>query len=405
MIKVQHIALAVYLLLCPIAYKISHTGMLREFQEAFWQIYSMGFLVLFVGNIWVSLFFIWAVALYCINGDGVGSQYLINMFVGIMLFMASKTHFRRFVLRTEMKALYWVAGLTCVWMIMQYLQFDPLYVLADGAGNRTDNVSDLVGLFGLKAANAGFFALIAPLVAHVCAPVAVLFIIPIWLGQSSGAILAFAVAMLFYFFFTWRKLVYVLVPVAMIVGTIYFMGDRKADPFMFTSRLGIWHAGVKKALARPIGYGPDSWRNLNKYKNFMFMGDEWRRPAIAYHIKDGTYNFVYYGVNPQKQKAVESIILKNPNIWDNAHNLYVQILFEFGVVGLVILGFFVRDMVLRFRAMKVKSKELVAVTACLIGFAVLSITQFPLYLARLGFLFPIVLGCFYAITEREGIRR
>ena len=62
MIKIQKYALIAFMLLVPIAY---HTGVgggmdARIFEEAFYRVFGMCLVTLFIGNFWISSFFIWA---------------------------------------------------------------------------------------------------------------------------------------------------------------------------------------------------------------------------------------------------------------------------------------------------------------------------------------------------------
>jgi len=94
----------------------------------------MIFVVFFVKNIWLSTFFVWNIVLYCFNGGYVGWDNTVNLFLGIVMFMVSRHHFKSFRAEFELKPLIWVALLSMFWMILQKLRIDPVYTLANGMG-------------------------------------------------------------------------------------------------------------------------------------------------------------------------------------------------------------------------------------------------------------------------------
>ena len=90
----------------------------------------------------------------------------------------------------------------------------------------------------------------------------------------------------------------------------------------------------------------------------------------------------------------------NPVGWQEAHNEYLQLWFEYGLIGLIILFFFFRDLIFRFRQAP-KTSEILTLFGCLITYALLSIVQFPFHLARISGIFTVILGAYYAKTDKE----
>lgn len=423
MIKVQRFAMIAFLCALPLIYNPGGGHDMRIFQERVFQVVAMGLVSLFIGNIWMSLFMIWSLILFVLNGGNIGMDYVFNIFLGILLFKMARSYYTKFRFLEDSRFIIWLLVINIGFIVLQLLGIDPMHSAKSGNGivDQFADFRDPVGIFGIKCINGIFMALCIPIVATISVWLALLVFIPIYLCQSTAAILAGVVALMSYLYmtktrlpikipffnillsFSWFKLL--LIP--MVLGAISYawLADFKVDPKMFNSRFGVWHAAVKTSLARPIGYGPDSWRNITKHKNFLFAGDQDRRSAIATNLSGEEYAFTYYHPNMATMKKMNEDAKVtpppnfSPNFWDNAHNQYVTLLFMFGLPGVAIFICFVRDMFKRFRR-TVISKELALLTSLLLAFAVASTTQFPLELARIGYLFPLVLGAWFAVTER-----
>jgi len=405
MTKLKNYILMAYLLLCPIAYNVAQSNM-RDFQEKFWQIAAMCLVVLFCNNIWMSLFFFWNIILFVFAGGQVGWNYTINIFLGIMLFTVMRRYFKYYRAELALKPVIWIGLASLFWVGLQYAHIDPLFKMVEMPHTigQIPVPVDKVGLFGLKAINGLFAAFVIP-IAYIFNPLfSLLFFIPVALSQSSSAMVAAGAAFIFCLFYINRKVSLFVIPIVLVGMFSYVVFfDFPAQSHMFKNRLGIWHAGVRYALQNPLGHGPDSWRNTNKLKKFIFVGGEDNKPAIAYHVKGDTYQFKYYspdsttgGENPKEP-------IGSFHFWDNAHNLYVQLLIEYGFIGIFLVFALMREIFVRFKY-SIKSKELVFITATIIAFLVSSVGQFPFFLARVGFLFPIILGAFFSLTDEKGRR-
>ena len=404
MTQISKYMMLAYLLICPIMYPLTDVT-IKQFQEVTFQNLGMLLVVTATRNIWMMLFMFLNIALCAINGMEVGQSQVLNIFFGICIFMTARRFFKVFKFEREMSILFWVGGLSLLWAGLQIMAIDPIYMGANGAGERLfDHIfNDPIGLFGLKAHHAIFFAILVPLVASRCLWASLLLFIPMWICRSSGAMLAGTVALMFYVFFANRKLFkYFAIGGVLASLCFIFLVDYKMDKEMFLSRFPQWHSAVRFTFIRPLGYGPDSWRNRTKHKDFLFLGDEDRNHWIQHKPDKETEVLRYY--HPNLYKASHPDKELNPKSfshWAECHNEYIQTFFEYGFLGLILLFGFIREMYFRFRY-RIKDRELVLITSCLLVYAVSSITQFPLHVARLAFLFPVLLGAFYAKTDTNG---
>jgi len=141
---------------------------------------------------------------------------------------------------------------------------------------------------------------------------------------------------------------------------------------MMTTRKGVWKKAMSDALIHPVkSWGLDSFRNQTKMKKHIYV------------------------MNVTKNKEGQII---HADIWDNPHNLYVSLLFEWGIISLFILGGLLRYYAIRFNRC-VKSPNVVGLAGFLIVLLIVSIGQFPLFLARLACFIVPAAALFEITTE------
>jgi len=395
--------MALFIILMPIIWPTDNVDNLRDFQQLVFQYGAMALCAYFVGNLWMGLFMSWTLFLFHLNGGVIGHETVLNIFFGIMIFGISRKFFKTFRFEKEAKWIGVVALISIFFMGLQFLAIDPMHSVMNGQTgiDIKAELRDSVGMFKLKAHNGIFLAIATCYAAYLWIPLALLGICLVGISLSSGAVLASIGGVLFYTFYYNKRWFKWLVALCILGAIAFTVKDVLFDKKMYLSRLNMWHSVVKTSLQRPMGYGPDSFRQETKFKPFMFAGDEERRSAMMIKVPgdDNQVQFVYYDPNPKKMaEDYKDIVPKSPNVWDHPHNEYLNILFCWGIPGIVILFFFLKDIVMTFRKSR-KSKEVVLLTSMLIVYALASLTQFPLCVARLAYLFPVLLGAFYASCE------
>lgn len=403
MIKFQRILIASFIVLVPLIYPLVDLSNVRQFQELVFQYGVMALCAYFVGNLWMGLFMSWTLFLFYLNGNSIGHETVLNIFLGIMLFGVSRRFFKLFRFEKEARWIGWVGAISIFFMGLQFLGIDPLHSFVNGqlGVQPTHELRDMVGMFSLKAHNGIYLALVACYATYLFIPLGLVMTAIVGISLSSGAVMASISGVLFYTFYHARRWFIGILVLCILGGAAFTIKDVCFDKKMYLSRLNMWHAVVKSSLQRPIGYGPDSFRQETPFKPFLFGGDEERRASLWIKVpgNNDAYQFVYYDPNPQHMaENYKDIVPKSPNIWDHPHNEYLNILFCWGIPGIVILFFFLRDIARTFR-LSDKSKEIVLITSMLIVYAVSSLTQFPLCVARLAYLAPVILGAFYACCE------
>lgn len=400
--KVKHWTLCLYLMIIPLA---SAYGMNdRAVQEHTYQYMTIGILALFVGNFLLTSFIILNLVSYIAAGESVGSMQVLNITFGCLLFRFVQSYFKKRAIEPYFKPLLWLTFITLTLTVLQVLNLDPIFSPQDGAGNIMNGPHGLpTGFFGINMAH-GMFLNIAGVILSFFNPLlALCMALPIAMLRSSAVFLSFGVSVLFITWFRFRRyFIYCLGAMFLFAGVGIFH-DQSDDPGSFRSRFPVWHMTVKYVLTSParlIGYGPDSFRNEREGKEFTFFSDESFNAGVMISDGKGNGNFQYYSPN-RKPVNIQPIVHNGKMhiaFWDNPHNEYLQMLFQYGIIGFLLLIGLMREMWYRFYFAR-KTNELVTVTACILVFFVSSLTQFPLGLARIGYLFPIFLGMFYSLTE------
>jgi len=408
--KTQRLALGIFIILCPIVFSGGSGDSLRIFQEKFFELSAIALISLFLGNIWITSFLLLNVFLYFKNDMTCGGNQILNILLGSLLFLISRKYFHYSRLSDIRYPILILCAITLFWMCLQLLRMDPVF-FPQSAGGVVDMSSTMgipLGSFGLQAAN-GTFLLVSMIFIAMTNPVmSLLVLFPIALSKASGVYLATITVVMFYIYHLYRKLFLAVGIASLLIFCIMVFSDLKIDPKTFTSRFPMWHAVLRKSVEKPFGYGPDSFRNFCKGKNFIFNSDNEQRTGISYKQPDGSLRFIYYSPtnNVKKMNEITEKVEKNGftlgefNFWDNPHNEYIKLLFEYGILGIVILIGLMRDMITRFKS-SVKSRELVTIASLLLVYFVSSLSQFPLGLARTAYLFPIFLGAFYAVTDKN----
>ena len=401
-------AIGLFIVIVPLFHSKSLD--LRTIQEIGFQYSSIAIISLFFGNIWLTLFMLLNIFLISSINMSCGQGQVMNIFIGCLLFLVSRNYFKKNDIKMIYRPIVILSVLSILFMSLQLFGIDPIFQRQDAGGMRVPGLfSDPVGIFALKSSNATFLSISIPFLMALSSftlYLSPLFFIPIILCQSSFSMIAGIASFLFYLFYRNRKMFLIFLAIFSIAGSIYIFKDLKNDSMTFKSRFPVWHSCVRYALSNPIGYGPDSYRNFTKHKDFLFMSDEKYRHGIAKKFEGDSMMFKYYlpDNDIEKEKELDNLLstidLSKMSLWDNPHNGYLTLLFQYGILGLLLLIGLMVEMYYRF-IYSLKSHELIVISAALLAYFVASFAHFPLELARTAYLFPILLGGFYALTDVE----
>lgn len=386
--NLHRILLFLFIAVCPIFYyngRAFGSQTLRLGQEQFFQLGITVLIIFLIDNVYLGLFLAWSVFLYAFFNFTTGGVYVMNLMMACLLYHITYKFLDPKDIKTVFKILLGLCVLNVIWMLMQYFDFELIWKRsADGAWAR-----DLVGLMGIKAALGMLFALCIPLACYFHTFLGILLFIPMYFSQSSNALVAGMIGLLFHLYHRSKKLFAITLLLCIFAGGYYVSQDSKAN--MFTNRFNLWKVSLRDAFDHPIaGWGLDSFRNINPVKNFMYFENAQTNQVSRAMYEDGKFNLSPEFIKPGQ--------IADP--WDNPHNLFVSLMFEFGLFGIVILTLLVIDIFKRFNAYV---PEQLALLGFMIVLLVLSIGQFPFFLTRIGYLAPVMYALYMKITSKGDV--
>lgn len=394
--KFKEYAFHAFLFLAPIFF-IANELDSRIIQQKFFHVGAMALCGIFFGNIWITLFLWLNIILFLFHGADVGSAQVFNVFLTGLLFACSRNFFKERPFSKYVLPLYIVTVISIIFMILQIIGIDPLHAPVNLFGEVDDSRSlHLVcGLFKLPAFHAIFLTLISSLMIFISGWVGFLLIIPVIMSKCAGAGIAYGFLIPFYIYHKFKKLFLPSIFIGIIASAGYLIYDRNNDALTFNSRFEAWSLVLKQSCGNLLGYGPDSFRQYNKNKDFVFSSDEEYNPILR-----TKKTLFYYSANlGEREKRFKNKIPKLIVNWTEAHNEYLQFLFEYGVFGIILLFGFCREIYDRY-VLSEKSNEVLALFSFFCVLAISSTTQFPFHLARLTAIFGVILGAYFSKTDR-----
>ena len=240
--------------------------------------------------------------------------------------------------------IFWILFANFVMCQLQTLQMDPLY-----SHIRPDLMphDDEIGLMRLKA-TLGVFAAVTSPILFIASPWLCLISLPLlFYAESSAAVLAFALSLSFILYFRNKWLFYVL-GAAMLIGGITYIIIYDMPGGQFGERFRVW--GM--AFSQVIKMSPFFGHGIGLFARW------------APQTSQG-------GGNPDALT------------WIWAHNEYLQVLFELGIIGVVSIVMCIKGVVKDFMK-NFEDRELQCLFACFLALLVVSFFHFPFHIARMA---------------------
>lgn len=343
----------------------------REIQQ--WA-FMLGLMVIFgllLKNIWLTLFMGWSVFLFSFFKFETGLIYVTNIFFGCLLYYLVKVAFKKEHINFFINAVLWFAVLNILYMAIQISGFDFIYRYVRPDGYESNKiVANIVptGFMGQRQICGAFLALCVPLLASRTSKIAILgalgLFIPLYLSQASLALWAAGVGLGFVLWYKIPKKIWFAIAIIVISFFVFYFlkVDRPGS-----SRIPQWKTVLTYCVKHPItGWGLDSFRNITSYKDFKFK--ETSGPGYV-------------------------------NWWDNPHNLLISLFFEFGIIGLFLLGGYLRQCVIWF-IKAIKSPNAIGLAGFLLTVFLVSQGHFVMFLIRTAVII-IIAAALYEVEVKD----
>ena len=327
----------------------------REVQQ--WG-FMLGLMVIFgllLRNIWLTLFLGWTVFLFAFFKFETGIIYVTNIFFGCLLYYLVKVAFKKEHINFFINAILWFAVLDIAYMAIQISGFDFIYRFIDAApditslGKMTANTLP-TGFMGQIAINGAFLALCVPLLASRRSKWAIVgalgLFIPLYFSKATLCLWSAGVGLGFVLWYRIPKKVWWTIAVIIFSFFVfYFIKVDKPD----YPRVMQWKRVLQDCVKHPVtGWGLDSFRNITSYKDFRYSAVQGQ-------------GFILW--------------------WDNPHNLSVSLFFEFGFIGIFLLGGYLRQCGMRFLK-AIKEPNTIGLFGFIIVALLVSQAHFIMFLAR-----------------------
>ena len=410
--------LIVFMILCPMTFWVGQD--LRGTQEVFYQVFgSMLLCSMLFFNIrpvkknkisyGIAVFGVYTMLLFILGGANRGATVMLNVFLGVLLYFAT-LQVKKEDCHLLIKSIIVVASINMLYIGLQLLNFDFIFNIRGPENTILTDAIDPIGFMGIKAVMGIIMSLGAIATLLISPLLSICFLIPLWISRCTGAVMGLTAGALFYFFWIKRKFFWILLPIILLSGALYIV--KVDSPMgMMGTRPAMWKMVLKDVV---YGYNLKEPRIQSPFIKNLFTGfglDAFRNGPIVYFKIAGTDTTIrgirvknnVYDENGKPFTITPGGHLFSPDgksvdLWAEAHNEFIQLFYEMGLIGLAIFGFIVFQLKQRFKY-ALKSKELVTVTALILCLMACSLTQFPFHLSRLGYLLPILLGLFVTYSE------
>ena len=229
-----------------------------------------------------------------------------------------------------------------------------------------------------------FFALTLPVALYIHPLFALLSLAGIFISKSAFAFISGISGGLIYFYFIRKKIFKILLILILPIFLLfYFKYADKLTSADFKTRGGVWKYAIQSTLKGNI--------NIEHFGNNITI-----KTNSLYGYGLGKF-LLYFPFVPQKSNHFNFATEK----FNHAHNDYIEIFFELGIIGIISLIALLTNFFKNFISAK-KSKELIMLFSCLVVYLLNSSGNFLSQIAVSGMLLMIYYGMFKGAMRENG---
>lgn len=368
-------------------------------------------------NQYIKYFLLYVLAQYLIF-----PQLPISFFQIECLFMGALAYHMivKYVEPERLKFYLWIMlgflAFNCFWALLQAWNIDPVFSLTN-PDKQADGFSAGVGFLGLPAMFGNYAAAMVP-IALLLMPVSVGFcLIALWLAKSTFSVIAAVLAGAFFLWFK-KRIMFWAVMIFGGITILCYVAFTDMPSGQFNRRFAAWHQILIQAFKTQwIGKGFGSLstaycfsevtpthivKMTNNERDFV---DFVKQQAVLNSSNDVTRLLSGIDITKLKTDAIRPDVFASisegmqhfnmdVHCWKEAHNEFIQVLFETGLIGLFLMIAYVWDMFRRFYLFGTKSTFCITMASCFLAIVIVSIGHFPFHVARLAVPFLTIAAFF-----------
>jgi len=252
--------------------------------------------------------------------------------------------------------------------------------------------------FALPAFFGNYGAIVLPLALYIWWPLAAFVVVALVCSKSTFSVLAAYCAAVFFYWYRNRRVFWFLVVLGGACLVAFIAVDLPTG--QFNRRLTAWQVIADKGFKKQfIGHG------LGTYNHpYIFMEGS---PSLEVKFGKSRVDMLAFAYLEAKAAGNQDLMAHtkelaaggkfNPEslarefqkhgmdlmVWGQAHNEFLQVFFEMGLIGVLIIGLFIFDM---FRRFSMYGKNIISLTlmSSFIAILVVSFAHFPFHIARLA---------------------
>lgn len=264
-------------------------------------------------------------------------------------------------------------GINVLWSFLQYFNLDPIFHCIDNV--KKDNI---VGFMGSWNCFGSYVAIGTPVILAISPFLVIPLLLSVILAKVWYGVITLSVISFVCIFSFNKKLLRYFIPLLIFASLFMVLKYDRVGPDTFKgNRVAVWKTSVKSVLKGSIKIGEREIKCS---------------PLFGYGF--GNFPAIMPGYISQKFNTPAAK-------YNHAHNDTIEVLFDLGIVGFLLLLALLVSVLKRF-IRTIKSKEFMIVSLCLLSYFLCSNAYFVSHMPATGMLLVIFYGLFESIGRENG---